>query len=213
MPTGVLRVGLNAANTLVAWTGADGQMAGPAIDLAKGLAARLERPFELISHDSAASMIAALDDNAWDIACLAIDPARANLLHFTAPYLVIEASIVVAADSAVQNLADLDHPQTRIASAKGSAYDLRLRRTLQHAEIVSCETGADAFSLFAEGGADAVAGIRPLLDVFAATAPGRRVLADNFATIGQALAIPATRKDAASLLDSLIADIAGPPGH
>ena len=61
---------------------------------------------------------------------------RAAVIGFTAPYVIIEGTYMVAADSPLKTTADVDRDGIRIAVAKGSAYDLYLTRTLQHATLV-----------------------------------------------------------------------------
>src|SRR4051794_26686434 len=52
---------------------------------------------------------------AWDIAFLAIDPGRANDIAFTAPYVVIEGTYLVPADSPLRTIADVDREGVRVA--------------------------------------------------------------------------------------------------
>jgi polar amino acid transport system substrate-binding protein len=69
---------------------------------------------------------------------------------------------------------------------EGSAYDLFLTRTLQHATIVR---GAEGVDLFAAENLDAGAGIRQPVEEFAASTPGTRVIQDRFMEIRQAVCV------------------------
>ena len=75
---------------------------------------------------------------------------------------------------------------------QGSAYDLFLTRTLQHAEVVR---GSEGTAVFAEQGLDVAAGIRQPVTDFAATQPGLRVLEPRFMEILQAVGTTRARSE------------------
>jgi polar amino acid transport system substrate-binding protein len=81
-------------------------------------------PVELITFDAAGRVFDALKKGAWDIAFLAIDPARATEIAFTAPYVVIEGTYLVPADSPLRTIQDVDRDGVRVAVGNKSAYDL-----------------------------------------------------------------------------------------
>lgn len=76
-------------------------------------------------------MTDALKTGAWDVCFLAIDPVRSAGINFTAPYMVIEGTYIVPADSTMRDFAEVDRDGVRIAVGRGSAYDLFLTRTLK----------------------------------------------------------------------------------
>ncbi|MCH3730691.1 transporter substrate-binding domain-containing protein, partial [Campylobacter coli] len=80
--------------------------------------------------DAAASVVAAASADAWDLAFLAIDPARADRIAFSAPYVEIEGTYLVREDSPARRVADMDREGLRIAVGRGAAYDLFLSREL-----------------------------------------------------------------------------------
>src|SRR5665213_1905354 len=92
-----------------------------------------------------------------DICFLAVEPARAETVAFTAPYVVIEGVFVVAEGSSMASPADVDQPGVRIGVNEGSAYDLFLSRTLAYAHLVRRSDGVAAF---AEQQLEPTAGIR-----------------------------------------------------
>ena len=70
-----------------------------------------------------------------DICFLAVEPAREAQVAFTAPYVVIEGVFVVPEDSPTRHAcATSTGPACGSASSAGSAYDLFLTRTLEHAD-------------------------------------------------------------------------------
>ncbi len=85
-PTGTLRAGINRRNlTLVQGSTAAGDLRGIAVDLARELARRIGAPVELVTYDGAGRMTDAVKTGAWDVAFLAIDPARGIRHQFHGP--------------------------------------------------------------------------------------------------------------------------------
>lgn len=187
-PPPVLRIAINTANTVSTRVHHDGRMTGRAIDLATTLGEHLGRGVEFLRYDGPGLVLAAGGRGDWDIAFLASDPARAAQYFFTKPYLSIEATFAVEARSAISSCAELDQPNVRIASVDGTGYGLQLSRWIDHAAIFSCRDISASLALFASGNADAVAGTRPSLESWANAATDVRVLDDDYATLGQAIA-------------------------
>ena len=106
-----------------------------------------------------------------DVAFLAVEPARATEIDFTAPYVLIEATYMVRNDSPLKSVADVDRPGVRVAVGRGSAYDLYLTRTLKNATIVRASTGGGRamIDLFLADKLEAVAGVRQQLAAYANT--------------------------------------------
>jgi polar amino acid transport system substrate-binding protein len=124
-----------------------------------------------------------------DICFLAIEPARAAEVAFTAPYVVIEGIYVVREDSGFTTPADVDREHVRIGVNEGSAYDLFLSRTLRHAAVVRAP---DGLGVFREQGLEAGAGIRQVVSDFAARTAGFRVIDERFMQIRQAVGVART---------------------
>lgn len=204
-PGGEIRVAINLGNAALAHVDADGLLGGRSVDLARAIAAELGLSLRLDRYESAGSVVAAADGEAWDLAFLAIDPKRAARLHFSRPYTVLEATYVVIADSDMRSCADVDRPGRRIASCDGAAYDLHLRRTLQAGSLIACETPAASRALFLGDGADCVAGVRGALAEFASAHAGLRILPDDFSHVEQAIVTPRERPAAADFLDRFVA--------
>src|SRR5258707_1280026 len=80
----------------------------------------------------------------WEIAFLANEPARAAVIDFTAPYVLIEGTYMVAADSPLQTVGNVDRAGVRIAVARGSAYDLYLTRRGARRAAIPMLVGAGA---------------------------------------------------------------------
>ena len=128
-----------------------------------------------------------LKAGAWGVCFLAIDPVRAAGIDFTAPYVVIEGTFLVPADSKLREFADVDRDGVRIAVGRGSAYDLFLTRTLKHAQLVREPTSVSALELFLTQQFEAAAGVRQSLATFAKAHANLRLFADRFMLIEQAV--------------------------
>jgi polar amino acid transport system substrate-binding protein len=171
-PRGVLRASINLGNPVLA-QGTPAEPAGVTVDIARELAARLGVPVEFACFDAARKSFEALLSGTADICFLAIEPARAAEVAFSAPYVLIEGVYVVPDDSPLVTAEDADQDGIRIGVKEGSAYDLYLSRTLRHATVVRGDEGTD---VFVDGNLDAGAGIREPATEFVASHPGYRLL-------------------------------------
>lgn len=207
-PKGVLRAAINLGNPVLAQRPAQtGDPTGVSVDLARELSRRLGLKTQLVTFDSAGKVFAAVDKDVWDVAFMAIDPVRAEKIRFTDPYVIIEGTYMVKADSGFSAVNDVDRDGVRVAVGKGAAYDLFLTRALKHARIERAETSAAAIDLFVERSLEAVAGVRQPLVAYAAGHSGWRVLEGRFTAIEQAMAVPRDRARAGDYLSSFVLDV------
>jgi polar amino acid transport system substrate-binding protein len=182
-PTGVLRASINLGNPVLA-QGTPSEPSGITVDLAREIAARLGVEVEFLCFDAARKSFEAMTSGAADLCFLAIDPAREAEVAFTAPYVVIEGVYAVPQDSPFTTVASVDAPGVRIGVKQGSAYDLFLTRTLQHATVIRGTDGVDAFR--AES-LEAAAGIRQPITAFVAAHDDVRLIDERFMQIQQAV--------------------------
>ncbi|MGG5811574.1 transporter substrate-binding domain-containing protein [Falsiroseomonas sp. CW058] len=205
-PTGRLRATINLGNPVLALRTPDGRIGGVSAALAHALGRRLGLPVDLHPFDTAGGAFAALASGACDIGFLARDPKRAEEVMFTTPYVVIEGTCLVRADSPIVDVAAIDAPGLRIAAGRNSAYDLHLSRSLKHARLVHGTTGEDALALFLDQGLDMLAGVRQPLEAHAAAHPGFRVLPGGFMRIEQAMAVPRGRAIAHAFVEAFLGE-------
>jgi polar amino acid transport system substrate-binding protein len=204
-PTGKLRVGLNYGNfLLVLKDAASGEPQGIAPDLARELGRRAGVSIEFVRFDQAGKMADAVTTGVWDVAFLAAEPARADVIAFTAAYLEIEATYLVPAGSPLHAIADVDRPGVRIAVANKAAYDLYLSRTLKHAELVRAEGIDGSYELFVAQQLDVLSGLKPRLLMDAESLPGARILDGRFTAIQQGIGTPKARTAAAAYLSEFV---------
>ncbi|MEW2165250.1 transporter substrate-binding domain-containing protein [Streptomyces sp. NPDC007084] len=189
-PTGVLRASINLGNPVLA-QGTPAEPGGVTVDIAREVGQRLGLPVELTCFDAARKSFEAMATGRADICFLAVEPARAAEVAFTAPYVLIEGVYAVPVDSGFRSAADVDRPGVRVGVKEGSAYDLFLSRTLRHATLVRGDEGVDVFRT---RGLEVAAGIRqPLTEFVAGHAGEVRLIEDRFMEIRQAVGTTRSR--------------------
>jgi len=198
-PGGVLRAAINLGNpVLAARDAASGLPCGVSVDLADALAQRLGVSLDVVPYETAGKVVDGLAARAWDVAFLAIDPARAVDIAYTAPYVIIEGVFVVRESSVIQRHADVDRRGVRVVVGAGSAYDLYLTRTLRHATIVRVPTSSEVVDAFVARAFDVAAGVRQQIEGDMGRVPGLRIVGERFMAIEQAMGTPRDR-DAAGV--------------
>jgi polar amino acid transport system substrate-binding protein len=197
-PTGSIRAAVNISNAaLVRLDERTGQLLGPSIDLANALAAEIECPLALKPYPSAAAILAAAEENDWDIAFIAADPSRADRFEFSPPYAFVTATYLVLGTSHIYSVTEVDVPGLRISAAREAAYTKQLEKLLQHAAIVYTESPLASIEMLRAGACDAAAGLKDFLQVTAAPGKRLRMLEDTFLNIPQTVAV---RKEAKAAL-------------
>ena len=207
-PTGTLRAAINFGNPVLAQKDpVTGEPRGVSVDLARELGRRLNVPVELVTYDAAGKVFDAFKSGVWDIAFLAIDPERASEISFTAPYVIIEGTYMVPADSPLRTIGDVDRNGVRVAVGNKSAYDLYLTRTLKRAQIVRVPTSPAAIEIFLTDKLEAAAGVKQPLLQFASTNPKVRVMDGRFMAIEQAMGAPKGREAGARYLGEFVEEM------
>lgn len=191
-PTGKLRAAINFGNSVLAQRGPEGQPMGVTGDLSRELAKRLGVPVEFVTYDAAGKVFDDVANNKWDIGFVAIEPVRASVIEFSAPYVIIEGTYMVRKDSALKTVEEVDKPGIRIAVGLKSAYDLYLTRTIKHATLVRASMGGGRamIELFLNDNLEVAAGVRQPLEDYAKDHPDMRVMDGAFQEINQAMGVP-----------------------
>jgi len=203
-PTGILRASINLGNPVLA-QGTATAPTGVTVDIAREVGARLGVPVQFVCFDAARKSYEAMLAGQADLCFLAIEPAREAEIAFTAPYVVIEGVFAVPQDSPFSTAADVDRSGVRIGVKRGSAYDLFLTRTLQHASVVRGEEGVDEFRA---QGLEVAAGIRQPMTEYVRTHPDVRLIDDRFMQIRQAVGASTTKRaETVQFLRDLVEDL------
>ncbi len=204
-PTGTMRAAINVGNPILAHRNDKGEPGGVSVDMAHALARQLDVSIEFIVFESAGQSVECVSNNEADIGFFAVDPRRAEALHFTEPYVLIEGAYLVRDESFIHTLDEVDQSGIQIAVGKGSAYDLYLTRTLEQATIVRAPTSPAVVDLFLDQDLDVAAGVKQQLQADAKGRPGLRMLPGHFMVIRQAMGLPRSRSaQAASYLSAFV---------
>ena len=206
-PGGKMRAAINLGNPVLASRDAAGRPQGVSVDLARELGARLGVPVELVIFDAAGKVTAAAKSNAWDIAFVAIDPARGADMEQSPPYVVIEGAYMVREGSPLRDNADVDRPGNRIAVGRGSAYDLYLSRAIKQAQLVRTGTSGEVVDYFLRENLEVAAGVKQQLEADAKRVTGVRLLPGRFMVINQAMASAKGREAGARYVRDFVEDM------
>lgn len=193
LPTGELRVALftNAwFPNLATPDPQTGEVVGIGGDLARALADRIGVAVAWVKYPRHGAVIAAANDDAWDIYFIGLEAVQAQGWHASPPYVLVDQTYLVPAESPYSSVAEVDQPGVRISSWQGSGTDLFLARELAHAELVRVGSGGLALALLLSGEVDAYASNRQTLVELADQNPGFRVLGDFFTVGGIVIAVP-----------------------
>jgi len=205
-PSGKLRAAINFGNAVLATRDpATDEPRGVSVDLARALGARIGVPVELVLYESAGKVATSVSQ--WDIAFLAIDPARATEIAFTAPYVMIEGAYLVPTNSPINANEQVDRAGTRVVVGAGSAYDLFLTRELKAATLVRAPTSPVVTDFLVAQKLDVAAGVKQQLEADAVRVPGVRLLPGRFMVINQAMGVPQGRPAALQYLRAFVEDV------
>lgn len=205
-PTGSLRVAINLGNTVLAQREpTSGALGGVSVELARAAAERLGVPLAITTYDAAGKVTDVL--GSCDIAFLAIDPIRGQGIDFTAPYVIIEGTYLVRADSPLTRIDQVDRAGVRVAVGAKSAYDLFLTRELKAATIERAPSSPAAIERFIAEKLDVVAGVKQPLVEYASRNAGYRVIDGRFMAIEQAMGTPKGRPNGVAWLRAFVEEM------
>lgn len=180
--SGKLRVALGLGSPVLAIKDPkSGEVRGPALELARELAAKIGVQLEAVEYPRPGAILQGIQKNEWDVTFLVADPARSAEADFSPAYMQTDYTYLVPAASSKHSAADLDQAGVRIAVPRGDASDFRLTKMLKHAELVRVDTIAAIIDMVRAGQVDAYGGPRVVLLKLSEEAPGSRVLDDGFA--------------------------------
>jgi polar amino acid transport system substrate-binding protein len=109
--------------------------------------------------------------------------------------------------SPLKAIADVDRKGVRIIVPAKAAYDLYLTRTLQNATLERAAGADAAFKQFLAEKFDALAGLKPQLELDHENLPGSRILEGRFTAVQQAAGTPRGHDAGARYLAEFIEDI------
>jgi len=204
-PTGTLRVAVFTGNPVLGSVDkSSGEVVGTTATLGRELAKAAGVPAKITGYSAIAKMVDDAKTGEWDVAVVAYDPSRRNIVEFAPPHIVVDLTYMVAPGSSIRSVPEADRPGVQIAAAKGAATTLFLQRTLKSAQVVQADNEPSAFALLKEGKAEAYAQNRYLLLGLAQGLPGARVLEDRFSAAEMCLVVPKGRTAALAYVSEFV---------
>ena len=170
----------------------------------EALAQRLGVPFEPVGYADPAALVKSFGSNEWEIAFLAFDPARAKDVDFSPPYMEVDNTYLVTANSKVASAETADRPGVTIAVPERSAPDLFLSRNLELAQVFGPGGAEAAIQALTSGKADAYAENAHMLSLYADRLTGARVLEGRYTVIQHAIATPKGKTAAAEYIKTFV---------
>jgi polar amino acid transport system substrate-binding protein len=207
-PNGRIYAAINYGNPILAFKNpTTGEPMGVSVDLSRELARRLGASVQLVTFDAAGKVVEALKAGSLDIAFLAIDPARAVDISYSAPYVVIEGAYLVEQNSPIRSNEEVDRPGIRVTVGAGSAYDLYLTREIKQAKLVRAPTSQAVVDTFLTQKLEVAAGVKQQLEADAKRLPGLRLLDGRFMVINQAMGTTKGRDAGAAYLRDFVEEM------
>jgi polar amino acid transport system substrate-binding protein len=207
LPTGTLRATYIGTNPVQAFVDPrSGTVRGPAAELTRLLARRLDVPFTIRGAQGVPGVIDNVKNGEADIGFVAFDPVRAVEVDFAQSYALAQNSYIVPDNSPIRSIVDIDRPGIRIGVGERDAGDYFLSRNLKSAQLKRNPGGnlAIGMKMMASRDIDAYAGNRQRLSEAIAGTPGFRLLPDNFYGVPQAIIVGKGKRALREAVDAVI---------
>jgi ABC-type amino acid transport substrate-binding protein len=139
-PKGKLRVGAYLGSPLSMVKGSKtGEIHGLSVDLGKELAKRLDVPFEQVSYQRVADVLAGMKAGDVDFTVSNATPARAVDVNFSQTLISLELGYLVPAASPITTISDVDKPGIRVGVTQGSTSQGTIPKMLPGATVVPAQ--------------------------------------------------------------------------
>jgi polar amino acid transport system substrate-binding protein len=206
-PTGTLRAVFLGSNPVQGRIDPQtGAVTGPASDIVRDLARRMNVPFSIRGLDGVPAVMEAVSSGSADIGFLAFDPTRAVQVNFTQPYSIGHNAYLVRQDSRIRSVEDADRAGIRIGVGAGDAVDLHLTRTLKQAQLVrpANRTMEEAARMLTAGEIDAFAANQQRLTEISARTPNLRIVPGSVLPVQQSMVVKKENTAGVTLLNRFI---------
>ena len=114
-----------------------GAVSGPAADLTRELARRLNVKYEITPLPSAGAVLESVRSGKMDIGFLAYEAARAEQVDFSDPYSSSGSAYAVRANSTLKSSADVDRAGVTIGAIAGQSPEVYVREHAKNARVES----------------------------------------------------------------------------
>ena len=208
-PTGNLRAAYLSGNPAQAiQDAASGAVRGPAIDLSRELGRRLGVQVTTAGMSSPQNVIDAVAGGQAEIGFVAYNPERAGPVEFSQPYMLVQQTFLVRADSAIRSVTQIDRSSQKIGATRGDSIALYLGRNLKQAQLVELtESPAAAIQMVLDRKIDAFGANRQRLTDLMRNATGLRLLPDDLYGVEQTIIVPKGKAEFLKIVNQFIDDV------
>ena len=210
-PTGTLRASFIENNPVQGRVDAKtGAVSGPAADLVRELARRMNVKYEITPLPSAGAVLESVRSGKMDIGFLAYEAARAEQVDFSDPYSSSGSAYAVRANSTLKSSADVDRPGVKIGAIAGQSPEVYVREHAKNARVESLSSvppNAAIGKMLLDGKFDAFAANRTRMEEMVREVPGLRVLPDDFTATLQSIVVPKGKKQQLDAVNRFLAEV------
>ena len=207
-PTGKLRVGVYYGSpTSMVRDSKTNEVHGLSYDLGQELAKRLSVPFEQVSYQRISDVLEGMKAGDVDFTVSNSTPARAATVTFSQNLLTIELGYLVAANSPITTIADIQKPGLRIGVTKGSTSQGTIPKLLPNATVVPAENYKRGIEMLEHAEIDTYATNKPTLFEMSDHMPGSRILDGRWGEEHLAVAIPKDHEAALEYIQRFVQEV------
>lgn len=207
-PTGKLRVGVYYGSpTSMVRDSKTNEVHGLSYDLGQELAKRLNVPFEQVSYQRISDVLEGMKAGDVDFTVSNSTPARAATVTFSQNLLTIELGYLVAANSPITTIADIQKPGLRIGVTKGSTSQGTIPKLLPNATVVPAENYKRGIEMLEHAEIDTYATNKPTLFEMSDQMPGSRILDGRWGEEHLAVAIPKDHEAALEYIQRFVQEV------
>ena len=207
-PKGKLRVGVYLGSpTSLVHDPRTGENHGLSLELGQEIAKRLSVPFEQVNYQRISDVIDGMKAGDVDFTISNSTPARAALVTFSQTLLTIELGYLVAANSPVTAIADVQKAGLRIGVTQGSTSQGAIPKLLPNATVVPAQNYKRGIEMLEHGEIDTYATNKPTLYEMSDQMPGSRILEGRWGEEHLAVAIPKEHAGGLDYIKSFVEDV------
>lgn len=207
-PKGKLRVGVYLGSpTSLVHDPRTGESHGLSFELGKEIARRLRVPFEQVNYQRISDVIEGMKAGDVDFTISNSTPARAAFVTFSQTLLTIELGYLVAANSPITAIADVQKAGLRIGVTQGSTSQGTIPKLLPNAIVVPTAGYKRGIEMLEHGEIDTYATNKPTLFEMSDQMAGSRILEGRWGEEHLAIAIPKEHADGLDYVKGFVEDV------
>lgn len=207
-PKGKLRVGVYLGSpTSLVHDPRTGESHGLSFELGKEIARRLRVPFEQVNYQRISDVIEGMKAGDVDFTISNSTPARAAFVTFSQTLLTIELGYLVAANSPITAIADVQKAGLRIGVTQGSTSQGTIPKLLPNAIVVPAAGYKRGIEMLEHGEIDTYATNKPTLFEMSDQMAGSRILEGRWGEEHLAIAIPKEHADGLDYVKGFVEDV------